>query len=360
MYTQRWVKALLAGALAAGVAGCGTPGAPQPPSLDLPDRVTNLAATRTGNQISLTWKMPKKNTDKLLLKGDVNVRVCRKEDAGPCQLAGGSLLLAPGADGHFAETLPAALATGAPRALRYVVELKNRSGRSAGLSNAALVAAGEAPAPVTNLTAEVRKAGVVLRWKPDEKNLAVRLHRLLMNPPASKSKEGLMAPTPEPVEQDLLVEAGSQGRALDKSVRFGEDYEYRAQRVIPLEADGQKLELDGEFSQPVRVEVKDVFPPGVPRGLAAVAAQGENGDGPAIDLSWQPNTEADLAGYIVYRREDDGAWQRISPPQPVVGPAFHDPQVLPGHSYHYEVSAIDQGGHESARSPEAQETVPNP
>ena len=93
-------------------------------------------------------------------------------------------------------------------------------------------------------------------------------------------------------------------------------------------------------------------------GLVAVAAAGENGAGPAIDLSWQPNTEADLAGYVVYRREGDGGWQRVSPATPVVEPAFHDPQVQPGHTYRYAVSAVDNGGHESTRSAEAQETVP--
>ena len=351
--------AVLACALAVGLTGCGTEAAPQPPSLNLPDRVTDLAATRTGNQVSLTWTMPKKNTDKLLLRGDVHVRVCHKEDARPCESAG-ALMLAPGAAGNFKETLPAPLASGAPRSLSYFVDLKNRNGRSAGLSNAAVVLAGAAPAPVTDLSAEVRKAGVVLHWTADEKDLAVRLHRKLLTPPAAKPKQGMMAPAPEPVEEDLLVEAGSHGRALDKSARFGEAYEYKAQRVIPIEADGQKLELDGDFSQPMRVEVKDVFPPDVPTGLAAVASEGENGAGPAIDLSWQPGTEADLAGYIVYRREDDGAWQRISPPQPVVGPAFHDAQVQRGHTYHYAVSAVDQGGHESARSAEAQETVSNP
>ena len=351
--------AVLASALAVGLAGCGTEAAPQPPSLDLPDHVTNLDATRTGNEVRLTWTMPKKNTDKLLLKGDVDVRVCRKEDAKPCEQAGSALMLAPGAAGRFSETLPATLASGSPRALSYFVELKNRNGRSVGLSNTAVVAAGEAPPPVTDLTAEVRKAGVVLHWTSDEKGLAVRLHRKLLNPPAAKPKQGMMAPEPEPVEEDLLVEAGSRGQALDKSVHFGEMYEYRAQRVVPVEADGQKLELGGEFSQPVRVEVKDVFPPSVPTGLAAVASEGENGAGPSIDLSWQPDTEADLAGYIVYRREDNGDWQKISPQQPVVGPAFHDAQVQPGHTYHYAVSAIDQGGHESARSAEAKETVPS-
>jgi len=114
----------------------------------------------------------------------------------------------------------------------------------------------------------------------------------------------------------------------------------------------------------VRVEVLDIFPPAVPTGLAAVSTAGENGAEPgaqpAIDLSWQPDTEADLAGYIVYRRAGDGEWQRISPVQPVVGPGFHDAQVQAGHTYHYAVSAVDQGRHESARSAEAQETVPNP
>ena len=73
-----------------------------------------------------------------------------------------------------------------------------------------------------------------------------------------------------------------------------------------------------------------------------------------------PGTDEDLAGYLVYRREDADVWQRISPAQTLVGPAFHDTNVQPGHTYRYAVSAIDQGGHESARSVEAEETVPNP
>jgi fibronectin type 3 domain-containing protein len=93
---------------------------------------------------------------------------------------------------------------------------------------------------------------------------------------------------------------------------------------------------------------------------AAGTAPDGNGTPAAIDLSWQPVMEADMAGFIVYRREGSSEWQRISPVEPVIGPAFHDAHVEPGHTYIYAVSAIDKSGHESARSAEAQETVPGP
>jgi len=361
--------ALMAG-LATGLflTGCGTQAAPQPPSLNLADRVTDLAANRSGSQVSLTWTMPKKNTDKLLLKGIVTARVCRKEGAGACVEAGTEVSFAPGAEAAFTDTLPAPLATGAPRPLSYFVELRNRNGRSAGLSNAAEVLAGEAPAPVTQLTAEVRKRGVVLHWAPvpEQEPSAIRLHRKLLTPPAAKPHEGLLAPQPEPAEQSLLVDScapeGRVGecRALDKQIRFGQSYEYRAQRVARVTVDGKTLELAGELSAPVRVEATDIFPPAVPTNLAAVATAGENGAGPAIDVSWQPVADPGLAGYAVYRREGDGAWQRISSAVPLVPPAFRDAQVQPGHTYRYAVSAVAQNGHESARSAEAEESVPNP
>lgn len=308
--------------------------------------------------MTLNWTMPKRNTDRLLLKDKVKVRVCRRLDAGPCDDAGVSLLLAPGAVGSTNDTLSPALASGTPRALSYFVELKNRNGRSAGLSNPAIVLAGEAPADVEGLSATVEKAGVVLHWKADHEDAAIRLRRTLLTPPPAKQKEGLMTAPAEPLEQNLLVDQAGQGGALDKTVHFGQIYEYRAQRVARLTVDGKTLELAGAETAPIRVEVRDIFPPAVPAGLAAVATLGGNGVETAIDLSWQPDTEPDLAGYVVYRREGNEPWRRLSPASLVVGPSYHDPNVTPGHTYHYAVSAVDQGGHESARSAQAQETVP--
>ncbi|MGB8259382.1 MAG: fibronectin type III domain-containing protein [Terracidiphilus sp.] len=364
---QGMAGTLAAGALALGLTvamtGCGTPGAPLPPSLKLPEPVADLAAVRQGNQVTLSWKMPRRTTDKVTIKQAIAVRVCRRQASEGCETEGAEIVLGPGADGAFTDSLPAALATGAPRPLSYFVELKNRNGRSAGLSNAATVLAGEAPTPVAGLRAELRKDGVALAWTApaaEPPASVVRLHRRLLTP-AGKPGNGLLAPQPEPVEQSLLVDdTAHPGRAMDASIRFGQTYEYRAQRVARVPAEGQTLELAGPLSEPIRVEARDIFPPAAPGSLAAVASAEANGPAPVIDLSWQPDIETSLAGYAVYRAEGEGPWQRISPAEPLVAPAFRDERVEPGHTYRYAVTAIGQNGHESARSAEASEVVPQP
>ncbi|PYY15630.1 MAG: hypothetical protein DMG61_06600 [Acidobacteria bacterium] len=45
------------------VSGCGTPGPPQPPSLNLSKPVSDLKAARTGNQIVLSWTVPTENKE---------------------------------------------------------------------------------------------------------------------------------------------------------------------------------------------------------------------------------------------------------------------------------------------------------
>jgi fibronectin type 3 domain-containing protein len=62
---------------------------------------------------------------------------------------------------------------------------------------------------------------------------------------------------------------------------------------------------------------------------------------------------------VVYRREGDGDWERVSPTVLLVGPGYHDAHVQPGHTYEYAVTAIDQSGHESLRSEPAKEAVPS-
>src|SRR6516225_12344051 len=59
--------------------GCGTPGAPQLPSLQLSVPVQYLSATRKGDKVQLDWTLPRKNTDRTLVKNLPRTRICRHD-----------------------------------------------------------------------------------------------------------------------------------------------------------------------------------------------------------------------------------------------------------------------------------------
>src|SRR5947209_8310567 len=67
---------LIAAACLTALAGCGTPGAPQPPSLNLPKSVDDLRATRKGDVITFTWTPPSETTDGARIKGPIAVHLC--------------------------------------------------------------------------------------------------------------------------------------------------------------------------------------------------------------------------------------------------------------------------------------------
>src|SRR5215467_16135947 len=59
--------------------GCGTPGAPQLPSLQLARPVDDLTAARKGNKVQLDWTLPRKNTDRTLVKNIPDSHICRHD-----------------------------------------------------------------------------------------------------------------------------------------------------------------------------------------------------------------------------------------------------------------------------------------
>jgi fibronectin type 3 domain-containing protein len=81
------------------------------------------------------------------------------------------------------------------------------------------------------------------------------------------------------------------------------------------------------------------------------------GQRPFIDLVWAPDTDADLAGYNVYRRAEGGQPAKINS-ELVKAPAYRDTEVQRRKRYFYSVSAVDLRGNESERSEEANEEVP--
>jgi hypothetical protein len=340
--------------------GCGTPGAPLPPSLSLPTPVVNLSSIRIANSVRLTWSMPTRTTDKVVLRHPIPVRVCRAIESGPCaEIA--SLTFKPGGAGEYADALPGNLTQGPGRLLRYEVALRNHAGKSAGPSNSAYSAAGTGPAALTGLTGQVRRDGVLLSWHPatePEQSILFRIERLQLTT-ADQAPKSALAPVAPAAAQTLEVQSKDgvdPGHAVDASALFNQQYRYVLERVATLALGGQSVEMQGPPSDAVVISTTDIFPPAVPQGLVAVADAAAG----AIDLSWSPDSDSDLAAYQVYRRDI----HTDLPPQLIssVGTetSFRDTGAQPGHAYAYSVSAIDQTGNPSARSPEVEETLLKP
>jgi hypothetical protein len=93
--------------------------------------------------------------------------------------------------------------------------------------------------------------------------------------------------------------------------------------------------IEGESSPPSCVTPTDDFPPAAPVGLSATVEPGE------IRLSWEPNTEADLAGYVVLRGEAGDATLTPLTGSVIADPRFVDQTVRPGVRYTYAVAAVD-------------------
>lgn len=83
--------------------------------------------------------------------------------------------------------------------------------------------------------------------------------------------------------------------------------------------------------------------PEPPTGLGAVVDHGD------VALSWNANTEADLAGYNIYRATA-AEWVKINPASAAAN-IFTDPG-LRNNIYRYRVTAVDQAGGESSPSAE--------
>jgi len=134
--------------------------------------------------------------------------------------------------------------------------------------------------------------------------------------------------------------------------------------VTILKRPDSEEQIEGDDTPPVRVVAHDVFPPSVPSGLQA-AYSGE-GQKPFIDLIWAPVTNADLAGYNVFRSErpSDEAGAALAEPMVklnsdlVKSPSYRDSAVASGKTYTYSVSAVDVRGNESRHSETTSEPVP--
>jgi hypothetical protein len=349
----------------AALSGCGTPGAPQLPSLQLARPVDDLTATRKGNRVELDWTLPRKNTDRTLVKHMPTTRICRHEGTGLMSTCTAVAEVPPpkpkaqpkqkgqeepAVRMRYVDSLPPQLGQENPAGfVTYAVEEMNSHGRSGGLSNQVPIPVAPTIAAPNELSAEVSGEGVLISWAGSA--------------PAA-TPQGLTYRyqiTRKPVGGPAYIVVGdvapsARGSYLDKTFEWEKNYEYRITTLTQVDSHGISTGVEGDDSKPVEVFTRDIYPPAQPAGLQAVFSS--VGQKPFIDLTWAPNMESDLAGYNVFR------WLQGKPPeklnqQLVQVSSFRDENVKPGEKYIYSVSAVDLRGNESPLSAVASETVPD-
>ncbi len=147
-------------------------------------------------------------------------------------------------------------------------------------------------------------------------------------PPGGAAASPSVGPLPAPANDKPLA----AGTFEDTRFAFGTERCYVVRTVDTFGASGA---VESEPSPMACVTPTDTFPPAAPRGLQAVA-----GDG-AVSLIWEPNTEADLAGYLVLRAvAPGGAWETLTP-APIKETTYNDTTAVAGTRYVYALVAID-------------------
>ena len=361
-------RRLLALAAPLMFAACATVGPPQPPSLELPKPPSDLRAVRKGDQVTLSWTIPAKTTDRQMVRSLGPTRICRglapelTECGTPVGQAAAQAISRANPSpkqkskekisATYTDTLPAQIESDDPSGLiTYAIEVLNTDGRGAGLSNQVRVPLTRTLPPPHDFSGRVTSRGVVLTWS---NNLpptvaAAPVHYLYriyrqQEGSAQRSLAGEVAP------------AGDKLTLTDANIEWQKTYEYRAETVTVIVAENTPgVQVEGDDSPEIKVFADDIFPPAVPSGLQAVFSG--PGQQAFIDLIWAPVTDVDLDGYNVYRHEEGTAPVKVNAAL-VKTPAYRDMAVVSGKNYFYSVSAVDVRENESARSEETSEIVP--
>jgi hypothetical protein len=359
------------------VAGCGAPGEPTPPAPPIPVTIADLAARQAGDGVQLIFTLPSKTTagDRLASPPAVEiVRGTPKPDGSPDAKSMRVVYTIPGslvgnyiAEGHvkFIDPVAPAETRAHPGgALVYVIRTRASQKRASGDSNAVSVRMYPVAVPITNLEARVTEPAIELNWTApaltsggDALNgfSGYRIYRGELDAALAeaaqtdiskakwKSPFTLLAPSVENTYRDTLFD-------------FGKTYAYVVRSVVLV--DGNALESSD--SNAAIVSPRDTFPPAAPQNLVAAVLSGATPGSVLVDLSWSINLETDLAGYRVYRSEQEGTRGALITADLLLAPAYRDTSVEPGKRYWYSVTALDRAGNESDASAAAAVDVAKP
>ena len=332
---------------------CGIQGPPHPPRLERPERVTDLTMAEKGPSFQLSFTRPLRAVDGERLTKPLEIEIVRavtpSGGAAPPSLQGvvpwftlSADDLAKHAAGDkvtFAAKLSEAdiaASVGATfsfavRGLTFGFHQRRLESELSNIVTGALL---DVTGPVENLRVNTTEKALELSW-------AAPARSLTGNPPSDLAGFRVYrSPTGKPGTFQVRSEPTSPAYS-DSEFAFDQTYFYKVCARFQRGAQ----EAESEDSAVAEITPRDTFPPAAPRNVSGLFSAD------AAQLVWSANTEADLAGYNVYRREGNGGWQKINPDL-LRTPTFEDRAVQPGHQYFYRVTAIDLAHNESTPSEE--------
>src|SRR6267143_4415466 len=348
-------------------AGCGAPGDPIPPSLPVPAAIKDLTAHQAGDGVQLSFTLPSNSIsgEKLLAPPAVEIlRGTVRSDGSADAKSFRVVYTIPAvlvegyrADGQVRFTDPIAPEETKSHpgvAVAYIVRTRASQKRASADSNVVSLRVFPVPAPITSVQARVTESALELSWtapsgtapgEPINKITSYRIHRSEIQPSATSSPAQTQEfPQGKPELNAVFLASSETESFSDTSFVFDHPYVYTVRSVIQIEGN----ELESSDSQSVTVTPRDTFPPATPQGLVAALLPGSAPGTFVVDLSWSINLETALAGYHVYRSEQEGTRGQLVTPDLLPTPAVRDTSVEPGHRYWYTVTAVDRAGNESA------------
>jgi hypothetical protein len=350
------------------LAGCGAPGEPTAPSPPVPTAIGDLSARQAGDGVQLTFTMPVKTMHGDRLAEPPSVEILRgalRADGSADEKSFHVVYTIPGAlvntyraEEHvrFVDPIaPAEIRANPGSAFAYRVRTRLSKKRASPDSNNVTVKVLPVPERIASVRAQVTETAIEISWTAptrtsggDPLNAVLEYHvyRGVLDPAASGAAIKDL-PRDKWVSPPALLDKSATTAFRDTQFDFGKTYVY----IVRSTSNGGGNLLESDDSDPIVVAATDTFPPGVPQGVvAAVIAGGASGT-QEVDLSWSINVEADLAGYRVYRSEQQDSKGELLTPEPLLSPAYRDTAVQPRHHYWYSVTAVDRTGNESAPSP---------
>ena len=263
---------------------------------------------------------------------------------------------------EFPDPLSAAdLARTPGQQIDYFVRTRVSSKRASTNSNAVSLPIFPAPGAVSDLRASVAEDAITLTWTAPPLNIGppvtgYRVYRAdvpaIAGTPVPASASATASASPSSTLQ--LLGESQQPQYRDATAELDHTYSYFVRSFARY---GSAVVESADSVLP-SIFAKDIFPPAVPQGLEAIVAPESNGTPAYVELAWNINPEADFAGYIVYRSEQNDTTGAPLTPELLSAPTFRDTTVVSGHRYFYRVAAVDHDGNTSALSNPVEAEVP--